>query len=175
MGKLDSLKIDDSPLAFASFAAKHNALVDLLAGMVGQSGIEVVVAEKNAIIRANIAAGPAGPAGNIAGNTANLVGSTGYLANAYVANGNIGTYPTISRVVNTGRTIRADAEGLSVEGAVLDFKHDPVTGIGGWYATYSVEIDEALLSRDMYIREIDVCDAGVAKKMLIIASEPYTP
>jgi hypothetical protein len=56
MGKLDSLRIDDSPLAFASFAAKHTALVDLLAGMVGQSGIEIVMAEKNAIIRANIAA-----------------------------------------------------------------------------------------------------------------------
>lgn len=168
MGKLDSLRIADAPLAFASFAAKHNALVDLLAGMVGQNGISVVMAEKNAIIRANIAAG------NVAANTANLVGSTGYLANAYVANANIGTYPTISRVVNTGRTMRMDATGLTVEGSALDFKHDPVTGLGGWYVgAYRVEIDSSLITANVTLREIDVCDAGVTKKMLVLGSAPY--
>lgn len=171
MGKLDSLRIDESPLAFASFAAKHNALVDLLAGMVGQNGISVVMAEKNAIIRANIAAGPPG---NVAANTANLVGSNGYLANAYVANANIGTYPTISRVVNTGRTMRMDATGLTVEGSALDFKHDPVTGLGGWYVgAYRVEIDSSLITANVTLREIDVCDAGVTKKMLVLGSAPY--
>jgi hypothetical protein len=171
MGKLDSLRIDESPLAFASFAAKHNALVDLLAGMVGQNGISVVMAEKNAIIRANIAAGPPG---NVAANTANLVGSTGYLANAYVANANIGTYPTISRVVNTGRTIRADADGLSVEGSSLDFNHDPVAGTGGWYVgTLRAEITSTALTANVTLREIDVCSGNVAMKMLVFGSAPY--
>lgn len=32
----------------------------------------------------------------------------------------------------------------------------------------------ALLTQDMTIREIDVCDGGVAKKMLVLASAPYT-
>lgn len=50
MGKLDSLRITECPAAFAVFAAKHNALVDLLAAMRGEGGISVVMAENNAIV-----------------------------------------------------------------------------------------------------------------------------
>jgi len=44
---LDRLRITDCPLAFASFAAKHNELIDLLEATTGQNGITVVVAERN--------------------------------------------------------------------------------------------------------------------------------
>jgi hypothetical protein len=36
-------------------------------------------------------------------------------------------------------------------------------------------IDESDLTHNMSIKEIDVCVAGVAKKMLVIASDPYDP
>lgn len=158
MGKLDSLRISDCPYAFASFAAKHNALVDLIAGLVGQNGIDVVVAEKNAIIRANIAAGPPG---NVAANTANLVGSTGYLANAYVANANIGTYPTALRALHVASGVYME---MASPGDLPGFR---------MVGTHTLQIVESNLTQDMSIREIDVCDAGVTKKMLVIASEPY--
>lgn len=34
-------------------------------------------------------------------------------------------------------------------------------------------IQNSAITRDMSIREIDVCDSGVAKKMLVLASAPY--
>lgn len=159
MGKLDSLKIDECPYAFASFAAKHNALVDLLAATVGKDGIEVIMAEKNAIIRANI---PAGPAGNIANtNYANVVTSNGYLANAYVANANIGTYPTALRVLHV-------ASGVYMEMA----SPGDIPGIR-LVGAKTLQILESDLVQNMSIREIDVCDGGTAKKMLVIGSAPY--
>ena len=187
MGKLDSLRIDDCPFAFASFAAKHNALVDLLAGMVGQNGIDVVMAEKNAIIRANIAAGPAGPSGNVAGNTANVVGSTGILQNVYVGNVIATAYPTALGVVTGTANTHITGSGVAIEVISLG-PTTPVFEVNqGSYTiqiladgkfkvngTQSLILDPAALaSSSMAIREIDVCDAGVAKKMLVVASDPY--
>lgn len=159
MGKLDSLRIDDCPLAFASFAAKHNALVDMLAGMVGQNGISVVLAEKNAIIRGAGGAGGNVTIDNVA--TANVVGAGGYLANAYVANANIGTYPTALRVLHV-------ASGTYMEMASPgDLPGIRLVGV------HTLQILESNVTQDMSIREIDVCDAGVTKKMLVLASAPY--
>lgn len=159
MGKLDSLKISDCPYAFASFAAKHNALVDMLAGMVGQNGISVVLAEKNAIIRGAGGAGGNVTIDNVA--TANVVGAGGYLANAYVANANIGTYPTASRVLHA-------ASGTYMEMA----SPSDLPGIR-LVGAHTLQILESNVTQDMSIREIDVCDAGVTKKMLVLASAPY--
>lgn len=39
--------------------------------------------------------------------------------------------------------------------------------------SYGLEINSASLTHSMSIKEIDVCSGGVAKKMLIIASDPY--
>jgi hypothetical protein len=159
MGKLDSLKISDCPYAFASFAAKHNALVDMLAGMVGQNGISVVLAEKNAIIRGAGGAGGNVTIDNVA--TANVVGAGGYLANAYVANANIGTFPTALRVLHV-------ASGTYMEiAAPGDLPGIRLVG------THALEILESDLTADMAIREIDVCSGNVAMKMLVIASAPY--
>lgn len=38
----------------------------------------------------------------------------------------------------------------------------------------TLDIQTSALTQDMAIREIDVCDGGVAKKMLVIGSAPYT-
>lgn len=47
---LEALRITECPLAFASFAEKHNALVDLLSQIRGQNGITVAISERNGII-----------------------------------------------------------------------------------------------------------------------------
>ncbi len=162
MGKLDSLKIDDCPFAFASFAAKHNALCDLIGSMVGENGISVVMAEKNAIIRGNTTgAGGTVTIDNVP--TANVVGSAGLLQNVYLGNAIANAYPTVLRVVHVASGVYmemaspGDLPGIRLEG------------------TNSLEILESDLTHDMSIREIDVCDGGTNRKMLVIASAPYGP
>lgn len=59
--QIEKLKITESPAAFASFAEKHNALVDLLMTMYGQNGVSVYRSSGRIIIEG---AGPSGiPAG----------------------------------------------------------------------------------------------------------------
>ena len=47
---LEALRITECPFAFASFAAKHNALVDLISQLRGANGITVTISERNGII-----------------------------------------------------------------------------------------------------------------------------
>ena len=167
MGKLDSLKITEAPLAFASFAAKHNALCDLLAGMVGENGISVVIAEKNAIIRGNVTAnGNVVSTGgitmenvysNLNANVANLVRHDGLLANAYVANANIGTYPSIGKFVTASGNVVIDSVGV-----VITKSDGKICNIA--FAT---------LTQNMSIQNVQVCSNGNTKSMLVIASAPY--
>lgn len=53
MAALDSLIISETPRAFASHAAKHNALVDLIASMVGANGVKVTIGEGRILIEMN--------------------------------------------------------------------------------------------------------------------------
>jgi hypothetical protein len=187
MGKLASLKIDDCPYAFASFAAKHNALVELLGSMVGENGISVVMAEKNAIIRGNIAGGAAGNVTIDNVSTANVVGFNGLLQNAYVGNVIANAWPTTLRTVNAGANVEMSNNGLFVEvvslpGSTVVWQVNTGTytlqvladGKFKVNGTNSLVLDPASLAgSSMSIKEIDVCDGGVAKKMLVVASDPY--
>jgi hypothetical protein len=47
---LEALRITECPLAFASFAEKHNAIVDLLSQIRGANGVTVTISERNGII-----------------------------------------------------------------------------------------------------------------------------
>lgn len=181
MGKLDSLKITECPYAFASFAAKHNALCDLMAGMVGENGISVVMAEKNAIIRANIAGGSLG---NVTGTMANVVGSDGRLQNVYAGTAIANAYPTELRVLNTGVTTKTNAAGVSVESSASDIFLDSANSkveinFGGgelirmFYGGGGPDLLIQGTTRSLQVKEIDVCSANVAMKMLVIASDPY--
>lgn len=173
MGKLDSLRIDDCPFAFASFAAKHNALVDLLASMVGENGISVVMAEKNAIIRSNIAAGNSNA--NVNFSNVAVVTADGRLQNVLSNTAISNSYPTrleVRGVSNDRITINFD------EVAALNAASTQYVAFGYDYfyfdaGTKSLTLDAINITQDMSIREIDVCDGGVAKKMLVIASAPY--
>lgn len=104
-------------------------------------GIAIAEADDNAIIT-NTA--PAEAGAGTEGDPINVVGSDGKL-NVVPKHSTWATpsaYPTELRAVNTGRTIRADASGLSVEGSAADFIHDPVAGVGGFYrGSRKVEFD----------------------------------
>lgn len=56
MSKLAALRITECPAALADFARKHNALVDMLAEMTGESGVKTTVSENNIVIGSDIAA-----------------------------------------------------------------------------------------------------------------------
>jgi hypothetical protein len=191
MGKLDSLRIDDCPYAFASFAAKHNALVDLLGSMVGENGISVVIAEKNAIIRANIAqnvtANVSGGGGitmanvyaNLNANVANVVNQTGALANAYVVNGNIGTYPSAGKWVSAAGNVTIDGTRFmsTMPGRFVTSAGNVDVNASGFVMTKSdgkfCNIAFASLTHDLSVRTITMCNNNTAFSMDLIASALY--
>lgn len=155
MSKLDSLKIHECPYAFADFAAKHNALVDLLSAIEGQNGITVVVSEKNAVIRSNGSA-----SSNISGNVTQVVTSTGSLANAYYSNTNANAYPSAGRYVTASGNV-----DISNTGVVI-------TTSGGKVCNIAF----ALLTHDMGIKTVSFCNSvsGAIQSMDLIGSEGYT-
>jgi hypothetical protein len=157
MGKLDSLKIDSSPLAFATFAAKHNALVDLLASMQGQNGISVVIAEKNAIIRGNVASSTSNGNASISGNTANVVGSTGLLQNVYIGNTIANAWPSAGKWVTASGNIEIDASGFRM------------TTTGGKVCNIAF----ATLSQNVALRTEAYCNNNTAANIMVVASSPY--
>jgi hypothetical protein len=154
MGKLDSLKITESPYAFASFAQKHNALCDLIAGMVGQNGITVTIAEKNAIIRGNIANGSSG--GAIIGNTANVVGFDGRLQNAYIGNTIANAWPAVGKYVTASGNV-----DISATGVVLTTT-----------AGKTCNIAFAAITANIALQSITVCNVGRSNTMLVFGSVP---
>lgn len=68
------------------------------------------------------------------------------------------TYPTLLKTSTTGNTqfVTADSNGLEVD-----------------QGTYKARIWFADLTKDVILREIDVCSSGTPKKMLILGSAPY--
>lgn len=104
---LESLRITSAPYAFAEIAAKHNALVDMLAALTGQNGVTVVLSEKNGVIRGN-----GGGSATISGNVTQVVMANGALANCYVANTNANAYPTTLKTVNPAGNVTIDNLGV---------------------------------------------------------------
>jgi hypothetical protein len=86
------------------------------------------------------------------------------------------TYPSLVRVGASGANVTqmdgseilARNNGATVYVAITYSRIELV-------GANTLAIDESDLSHDMSIKEIDVCVAGVAKKMLVIASDPYDP
>lgn len=165
MGKLDSLKISDCPFAFASFAAKHNALVDLLASTVGENGISVTIAEKNAIIR-----GAGGTGGNVTIDnvaTANVVGANGLLQNAYIGDAIANAYPTELRVVNGTKSIIIDANGIAMENSA-DSSYIRLMFTG---PDIQVHINQIGLERFLQLINTDMCDGVDTGQVYVLRSE----
>lgn len=86
---LEALRITECPLAFASFAEKHNALVDMISQFRGANGITVTISERNGIFTGG------GSGGNtdltaILANIASLQSTTTGLTS------NVGTLQTLT-------------------------------------------------------------------------------
>lgn len=101
-------------------------------------------------------------------------------------------YPTIVKVVASGKTISIDLNGVTVIAGGSNYvkiTDDAVQVVYGAGDGVSIVKDEGIhvftaggkdcylqnsaVTHDMSIREIDVCSGGVAKKMLILGSAPY--
>ena len=67
------------------------------------------------------------------------------------------TYPTELRAVNGSTSVKLDSTGLIITASTGN----------------TCTVNFAGITRSLSIREIDVCDAGTAKKMLILGSAPY--
>jgi len=92
---LDALRITECPLAFASFAEKHNAIVDLLSQFQGANGITVTISERNGIFTGGGSGGNTDLTGIIA-NISALQTLTSGLTRQNVVYCNAGSNTTIT-------------------------------------------------------------------------------
>lgn len=65
-------------------------------------------------------------------------------------------YPTFLRTVTSGKKITLDSNGLELDNG-----------------SQTARIFFTAFTKDLTIREISICDAGVTKKMLVLGSAPY--
>lgn len=92
------------------------------------------------------------------GDPIDVVGSDGKL-NKVAKHGTWVTptnYPTFLKTSTSGKTITLDSNGLEI-----------------YNGSQTISLFFSAFSNNMSIKEIDVCDGGVNKKMLILASDPY--
>lgn len=100
-------------------------------------------------------------------------------------------FPAIVKVVNSSQIKTLDANGLVITSGsshnvqVNENAVQLVFGTGAgvtlakneglhvYNSAFDCYIATAAVTKNMSIREIDICDAGVTKKMLVLASAPY--
>lgn len=179
---LEEFKVQNAPAAMQELVQKHNALVELIGMMRGVNGIYTHVSRGGIVLSANPTglSGTGQPAGtgtsgNV-GGTIQAVGSNGALFDVVqpVSPNAPGGYPNYLRVANNS-TNRAYIQPYEV------ICEDTAFGVYAGLTPTSIElsganqlfIEESQLTQDMGIKEIDVCDGGVTKKMLVIGSDPY--
>jgi hypothetical protein len=150
----ENLIISEAPAAFADFAAKHNALVYLLANMTGAGGIKVAAAEGNIIVDGSgiSVSAPAENGSFLAVGTDGKLGLTTKHSTFATAT----TYPTVLKVVNGSTNVLLDSNGLTVNDGA-----------------YTATILFADFARNLSIRTISVCDSGTIKSIDVLASAAY--
>jgi hypothetical protein len=164
----DKLKIKFAPSSFAPMAEAHNAVVAFLQAIQGVNGIKVTVTEGNMLIEGT-GAGSEGAAISVVGDDGklNLVPKHSTWATPTA-------YPTLLRVNFSGtQDTRMTGAEVSVNDTSLGVYSRLSRSSIELHGANDLNIDESALTHDMEIREVDVCDGGVAKKMLVIASAPY--
>lgn len=77
--------------------------------------------------------------------------------------------------ISSGNYVGLDANsgnglGIDIDGVLIRANEDGLVINNG---SNNLTIDPALITANMSVREIDVCDAGVTKQMLIVGSAPY--
>jgi hypothetical protein len=124
-------------------------------------GVNIAKAKGNTLVRTR--ASNQSPSAGSEGAAIDVIGSDGKLNKVpkHSTWATPTTYPTEVRVVHVASGVYMALSSPS--------------GLPGirLVGAHTLSIVESDLTQDMSIREIDVCDAGVTKKMLVIASAPY--
>lgn len=180
---LEEFKVQNAPAALQELVQKHNALVELIGMIRGVNGIYTHVSRGGIVLSANPTglsgtgqSSGTGASGNV-GGTIQAVGTNGTLFDVVepVSPNVPAGFPTRLRTTNANSTNYSQMTGTEIVCI------DTSIGVYSRLTRASIElvgvhqllISEADLVADMAIKEIDVCDAGVTKKMLVIGSDPY--
>jgi hypothetical protein len=161
MPDLSHLRIGKVPSAFAEMAEKHNELVQLIASIEAASGINIKMVsspEKKLKVPGTSTTISRKPRGRIrigiqpAANGQNLPTPLNELHFRYYVD-QTDPNSTLLKSVDIDNT-----NSVSFTNNVLSKK---------------LVMGFSEITQNMGIKEIDVCSGGVAKKMLILASDPY--
>lgn len=128
MGKFDSLKLDEAIAPVAPLAQRHNWLVDLVEGMVGQNGVKVTVSEGRILFELDRTT--AGDALN--GTNGSGSGGSGTATELHYSNGS--------------RTVDIDGNALTATYGSFYFNIDASTGV----ATFKNNTTSQAITIDPY-------------------------
>jgi hypothetical protein len=166
--RVDPLTVGPVIKPLGKLKRAHNKLVNLIRTITCKGGLKVSISDGRLIFDASQITGAS------EGAAIDVVGSDGKLNKVpkHSTWAAPSTYPSELRV---GSTFHARMEPLVVmvqnsTGSVFTALNSSQISMQG---AHSLIIAESALTKDMAIREIDVCSGGVAKKMLVIASAPY--
>jgi len=188
-----SLEIDTIIAPAAPLARAHNALVDLIRSVAGENGIQVVFSESKIVIklddsvRSNLAEAnvaqvltPAGLISNVPRHS--TYGTPNVYTNSFQVQATLNATSVWTTIDANGVAVNYTASNhCQVTTNKIEFvggggsntaKFDP-NGLRIGNGSNTVAIDFGDITKNMTIREVDVCDANVAKKMLVLASAPY--
>jgi len=181
MTKGEKKKIDPltmAPAAFAPLAEKVNEIIGSLDDAVsfranlplrltvadyGPPILEVDIQDLSKKLKLNPKGGGAGGAsggGSAGGLAFNAIGADGKLG-AVVRHSSYSTpttYPTELKVVNGSTSVLVGTTGVIITNASSK--------------TCTIAFSE--MTQNVSLREINICDGGTSKKMLVLGSAPYT-
>ena len=150
MASLETKRINSAARAFLFYADKHNSLVDLVAGMRGAQGIDIKTSDGGIMISFD----------------------SRFVTELHQANDKFQVDIDSSGVLITVASLSSDYPIFSVAGAATTSilaDGSIIISNGG----NTLLVDPSLITHDMGIKEISVCDGGTPKSMLVIASDPY--
>jgi hypothetical protein len=146
------LKFSQIQSAFFTIADKHNALVDLVKGMEGTNGVTIKTSDAKILVSVS-ASSPENAAAEVVGSDGKLNKVTKHSTWTTPT-----TFPTALKVVNSSTSVLIDSTGVTITTS----------------ASKTCTIAFSAITQNMTVREIDICDSGTNKKMLVIGSAPYT-
>jgi hypothetical protein len=161
--------IEVCPKAFLPLAKKHNALARHVGGIMGKNGIRVTTGDEQIDIMSD---GPmifaVGPLGTLLPVAQYYPADVVALWEKY--------YPRVLKTKTDLKTVTLDETGITATDGTKSIVANFTTGLVVSDGTYSATIDFATLTskaKNLTFREIDVCDSGTMKKMLVLGSAPY--
>jgi hypothetical protein len=168
--RVDPLTVGPVIKPLGKLKRAHNKLVNLIRTITCKGGLKVSISDGRLIFDASGIIGSEGAPIDVVGSDGKLnkvpkhsTWATPTVYPSFLATNNGTAQMTstafIAALGNYAVSLRAESgEGLYIQKS------------GG--ATY-LYIQESAITKIMTVREIDVCDGGVAKKMLVIGSAPY--